>query len=284
MHRWLVGMLALVTLSGCGPAGQGAGTTGRHRPRRRRRPPHRDQPAGRHGRGRGGECVRPRPLPPHRRAGPDGQRRPLAGEHRPRAGDGPRRRTRPDRDRDGRGAPRVRHGRPRGMAGRAGRGADRPHRHVHGPERRAGRRHPAHRQRPVRRSLPAAGAGLPRRPRCPVRRRPSPGRLQVRSRRGEGPCQRLGRRPDRAANSRAAAAGNGRRPDSPGARERRLPQGGVAVPVRRRRHERGSVHDPGGNDGQRAADARHGRVRVRVGSRMEGGPAARMSAASSRCS
>ena len=26
MHRWLVGMLALVTLSGCGPAGQGAGT------------------------------------------------------------------------------------------------------------------------------------------------------------------------------------------------------------------------------------------------------------------
>ncbi len=28
MHRWLVGMLALVTLSGCGPAGQGAGTTG----------------------------------------------------------------------------------------------------------------------------------------------------------------------------------------------------------------------------------------------------------------
>ena len=26
MHRWLLGMLALVTLSGCGPAGQGAGT------------------------------------------------------------------------------------------------------------------------------------------------------------------------------------------------------------------------------------------------------------------
>ena len=28
MHRWLVGMLALVTLSGCTPTGQGAGTTG----------------------------------------------------------------------------------------------------------------------------------------------------------------------------------------------------------------------------------------------------------------
>ena len=225
------------------PGGPGRRHDRRHRPRRRRRPPHRAQPAGRHGRGRRGQRVRPRPLPPRRRTGPGGQRRPVAGEHRPRAGDGPRRRTRPDGDRDGRGAPRVRHGRARGMAGRAGRGADRPHRHVHGPERRAGRRHAAHRQRAVRRSLVAAGAGLPRRPRRPVRRRPSPGRLQVGSRGGQGPRQRLGRRPDRAADSRAAAAGDGRRPDPARARERRLPQGGVAVPVRGRQHEPGSVHD-----------------------------------------
>ena len=214
------------------PGGPGRRHDRRHCPRRRRRPPHRDQPAGRHGRGRGGECVRPRPLPPHRRAGPGGQRRPLAGEHRPRAGDGPRRRARPDGDGDGRRAPRLRHGRARGMAGRAGRGADRPHRHLHRPERRARRRHASHRQRPVRRSLLAAGAGLPRRPRRPVRRGPSAWSTSGRLPRRPGPCQRLGRRPDRAANSRAAAAGDGRRPDSPGARERRLPQGGVAVPVR----------------------------------------------------
>ncbi len=226
------------------PGGPGRRHDRRHRPRRRRRPPHRHEPAGRHGRGRGGQRVRPRPLSPRRRQGSDGQRRPVAGEHRPRPGDGPRGRARPDCGGDGRRPPRLRHGRARGMACRPGPGADRAHRHLHGPERRARGRHASHRQRAVRRSLDAAGAGLPRRPRRPVRRGPSAGRLQDRSRGGQGAVNGWVADQTEQRIPELLAAGDRRRPDAPRARQRHLPQGGVAVPVRGWQHEPGPVHDP----------------------------------------
>ena len=276
MRRWLVGMLALVTLSGCGPAGPGrrhAGDIALAAARRALacRRPRQDATDARRRRSTpsASPCTGASPR------NPGGQPRPVAGEHRARAGDGAGWRPRTDGDGDGRRPPRVRDRRACGLAGGprlrrwppapapftdpSGKPADVTLRIVNAPF--------------ADRSLPAR-ARLPRRPRRPLRRRPAPGRLQDGARGGPGPDQRLGGRPDRAAHSCAAGAGDGRRPDAPGAGKRRLPQGRLAVPVRRRRHEPGSVHDAGRHRGRRAGDARLGRVPLRVGRRMEGGRAA----------
>ncbi len=119
-------------------------------------------------------------------------------------------------------------------------------------DRRAGRRHPADRERALRPARHGARARLPRRARRPLRRRPPTRRLQARAGARPRPDQRLGRGPDGAADSAAPGARGRSRPDAPGARQRDLSQGRVAGPVRRRAAPSPAVHPRGRHDRRRA--------------------------------